>query len=112
MGALWFMNNERFLSMDEGLRRVIVDGFDALQQATFASPKRKEIAAYEEFVEAGGDIYVPTPEEKAQFQEAATPVYDWFRENVDRGDEVLDMFMAAVEEAQAEVDAARAADLN
>lgn len=112
MGALWFMSNDRFMSMDENLRRVIVDGFAALQQATFASPKRKEIAAYQEFLASGGDIYVPSPEEKAAFQEAAAPVYDWFRENVDRGGEVLDLFTAAVEAATVEVDAARAADLN
>ena len=60
MGALWWMNNDRFLSMPEDLRRVVMDGFYQLQQATFASPKRKSIAAYEAFVEGGGDIYVPT----------------------------------------------------
>ncbi|MEM7197009.1 MAG: TRAP transporter substrate-binding protein DctP, partial [Pseudomonadota bacterium] len=43
MGALWWMNNDRFLSMPEDLRRIVVDGFYALQQATFASPKRKSI---------------------------------------------------------------------
>jgi hypothetical protein len=85
MGALWFMNNERFMNMSEANRRVVLDGFYALQQATFASPKRKAIDAYDAFVEGGGDIYVPTPEEKAQFAEAAEPVQDWFRENVDGG---------------------------
>jgi TRAP-type C4-dicarboxylate transport system substrate-binding protein len=65
MGALWYMNNEKFISMPEDLRRVVVDGFYALQQATFASPKRKSIEAYEDFVAGGGDLYVPTPAEKA-----------------------------------------------
>src|SRR6056297_2617097 len=64
MGALWFMNNEKFMSMPEELRKVVVDGFYQLQQATFASPKRKSIEAYEAFVAGGGDIYVPSPEEK------------------------------------------------
>jgi hypothetical protein len=36
------------------MRRVVVDGFAALQQATFASPKRKSIEAYKEFAEIGG----------------------------------------------------------
>jgi TRAP-type C4-dicarboxylate transport system substrate-binding protein len=27
MGALWWMNNEKFMSMPEDLRRVVVDGF-------------------------------------------------------------------------------------
>ena len=68
MGALWWMNNDKFMGMDEELRQVVVDGFSALQQATFASPKRKSIAAYEEFKSVGGDLYVPTPDEKAAFK--------------------------------------------
>jgi TRAP-type C4-dicarboxylate transport system substrate-binding protein len=100
MGALWYMNNQRFMSMPEDLRRVIVDGFYRLQQATFASPKRKAIPAYEAFVEAGGEIYVPTPEEKEAFAEAAQPVYQWFQDNVDGGPEVYDAFTAAIAEAE------------
>ena len=50
MGALWWMNNENFMAMPEDMRRVVVDGFAALQQATFASPKRKSIQAYSDFV--------------------------------------------------------------
>jgi TRAP-type C4-dicarboxylate transport system substrate-binding protein len=112
MGALWWMSNDTFLSMPEDLRRVVVDGFYALQQATFASPKRKAISAYEEFVAGGGDLYVPTPAEKQAFREAAAPVYDWFQSNVARGEEIFDALTEAVAEAEAEVGAARAADLN
>lgn len=111
MGALWWMNNDKFLSMDEGLRRVVVDGFAALQQATFASPKRKSIQAYADFVAGGGTLYVPTPEEKAMFAEAAAPVQDWFRGNVDGGDEILDALIAAVAEAEADLNEGRMMDL-
>jgi len=112
MGALWWMNNDNFMAMPEDLRRVVVDGFSALQQATFASPKRKSIEAYEAFVEGGGDIYVPTPEEKAAFAAAAAPVKDWFRENVDGGGEMLDALLAATAEVEAELAEAYASDLN
>jgi TRAP-type C4-dicarboxylate transport system substrate-binding protein len=112
MGALWFMNNENFLGMPEDMRRVVVDGFSQLQQATFASPKRKSIEAYQAFVEGGGDLYVPTPEEKAAFAEAATPVQGWFRENVDGGDQILDALISAVAAAEAELEADYASDLN
>ncbi|WP_298836662.1 TRAP transporter substrate-binding protein DctP [uncultured Roseobacter sp.] len=112
MGALWWMNNEKFNSMPEDMRRVVVDGFYALQQATFASPKRKSIAAYEQFVAEGGDLYVPTPEQKAAFKEGAAPVFDWFKANVGRGEEIFDALTAAVAEAEADVNAARDADLN
>ncbi|MEL6809567.1 MAG: TRAP transporter substrate-binding protein DctP, partial [Pseudomonadota bacterium] len=112
MGALWWMSNQNFMAMPEDMRRVVVDGFYALQQATFASPKRKSIAAYEEFVAGGGDLYVPTPEQKAAFAEAAAPVNDWFTANVARGDEILAALQTAVAEAEADVNAARDADLN
>lgn len=112
MGALWWMNNEKFTSMPEDMRRVVVDGFYALQQATFASPKRESIKAYEAFVADGGDLYVPTPEEKAAFKEAAAPVYDWFKANVGRGEEIFGALETAVAEAEEQVNADRAADLN
>ncbi len=112
VGAFWWMSNERFIALSPEQREIVVDGFAALQQATFASPKRKEIAAYQEFVEAGGEIYVPSAEEKAAFKEAVAPVFDWFRENVDGGAEVLDLLTASVAEAEAAVEAERAADIN
>jgi TRAP-type C4-dicarboxylate transport system substrate-binding protein len=112
MGALWWMSNANFTALPEEMRRVVVDGFYALQQATFASPKRKSIQAYEDFVAGGGDLYVPTPDQKAAFAEAATPVYDWFKGNVARGDEIFTALTDAVAAAEADVNAARAADVN
>ena len=112
MGALWFMNNEKYSGMSDEMKRVVIDGFYALQQATFASPKRKSIQAYQDFATGGGDIYVPTPEEKAAFKAAAAPVYDWFKANVDGGEAIFNALTASVEAATAEIDAARAADLN
>ncbi len=112
MGALWWMNNDKFKAMPEELRQVVIDGFSALQQATFASPKRKSIEAYQAFVAGGGDLYVPTPEEKAAFKTAAAPVYDWFKANVRGGPEVLDALTAAVASAEADVKAQNMKDLN
>ncbi len=112
MGALWWMSNETFMSMPEDLRRVVVDGFADLQQATFASPKRKSIQAYADFVAGGGTLYVPTPAEKAEFREAAAPVYDWFKDNVRGGEEIFDAMVSAVAEAEADIEAGMAADLN
>ena len=112
MGALWWMNNDKFMSMPEGLRTVVADGFYQLQQATFASPKRKSIQAYADFVAGGGDLYVPTPAEKAAFKEAAAPVYDWFKSNVDGGEEVFNAFTAAVNKAEADVCGGRSKDIN
>ena len=112
MGALWWMNNDKFMSMPEGLRTVVADGFYQLQQATFASPKRKSIQAYADFVAGGGDLYVPTPAEKAAFKKAAAPVYNWFKSNVDGGEEVFNAFTAAVNKAEADVGGGRSKDIN
>jgi len=104
MGALWYMNNDRFMGLDEGQRRVVVDGFAALQQATFASPKRKSIEAYKEFAAIGGSIYVPTMEERAQFKEAAAPVFEWFKTNVQGGSTFYDLLVAEAAKASEMID--------
>jgi len=106
------MNNAKFMGMPEDLRRVVVDGFAALQQATFASPKRKSIQAYSDFVAGGGDLYVPTPAQKQQFKSAAAPVYDWFKANVKGGPEIFDALTSAVAEAEAGLSAGMAKDIN
>ncbi|MHA1564794.1 MAG: TRAP transporter substrate-binding protein DctP [Alphaproteobacteria bacterium] len=112
MAALWWMNNERYMGMSDEQKGVVLDGFKALQQATFASPKRKSIQAYQDFVSGGGTIYVPTPDEKAQWQAAATPVYDWFAGNVEGGETWLSRLRASAGEAEAQIDAENAGRLN
>lgn len=111
MGALWWMSNDKFMSMPSDMRTIVVDGFSQLQQATFASPKRKSIQAYADFVAGGGDLYVPTPDEKAAFKDAAAPVYDWFKANVKGGEEVFNALTAAVADAEKTLSAGRAADI-
>ena len=112
MGALWWMNNAKYQSMPKELRRVITDGFYALQQATFASPKRKSIKAYEDFVAGGGNLYVPTPDQKAMFKKSASPVYDWFKANVKGGPEVFTALTSAVADAEGRMASDYGQDLN
>ena len=112
MGALWWMSNDKFKSMPVSMRRVVVDGFAALQQATFASPKRKSIKAYEDFVKGGGNLYVPTPAQKASFKKAATPVYKWFKSNVKNGTVVFNALTYAVSKAEADISVGMTQDLN
>src|SRR5210317_257817 len=111
MGALWWMNNAKYQSMPKELKKVITDGFYALQQATFASPKRKSIQAYQDFTAGGGDLYVPTPEEKAAFKKAASPVYDWFKSNVKGGGQIFDALTSAVADAEKKASSAYDKDL-
>ena len=112
MGALWWMSNDTFMSMPHDMRRVVVDGFAALQQATFASPKRKSIKAYEAFVAGGGNHYVPTPAQKASFKKAATPVYDWFKSNVKNGSKIFNALTSAVTKAEGDIESGTLQDIN
>lgn len=111
MGGMLWMNNEKFTSMPADMRTVVMDGFSALQQATFASPKRKSIQAYKDFVAGGGDLYVPTPEQKAKFKAAAEPVYGWFTKNVKGGPAVFDALTSAVAETEARLAKGMAMDI-
>ncbi|WP_102868594.1 TRAP transporter substrate-binding protein [Pseudovibrio exalbescens] len=83
MGGLWIMNNTKFESMPEDLQKVVVDAVHAQNQFLRSYPKWREFSAYEEFVEAGGEIYNPTVEERASFRAAAQPVIDQFLANAD-----------------------------
>ena len=58
------------------------------------------------------DRAVWTLKSEAAFAEAAKPVQDWFRDNVDGGDKILDALIEAVEKAEADLQAAYDADLN
>ncbi len=111
MSAFWWMSNDTFTKMPEDIRAIVDDGFYQLQQATFASPKRKSIKAYEDFVAGGGDLYVPTEEEKEAFVEAAQPVYEWFTANVSGGEEMLADLNSKVEAVESEIAANRASDI-
>lgn len=111
MGAMWWMSNQTFTGMPEDMRVIVNDGFYQLQQATFASPKRKSIPAYEEFTAGGGDIYVPNDAEKEAFATAAQSVYEWFASNVDGGEEILATLRAEVQSVQDQMDANRSRDI-
>ena len=110
MAALWLMNNDFFMSMPTDMRKIVADGFDNLKNVTTAFPKRRQIEAYEEFKKAGGKIYVPTPEEKAQFVEAAKPLKDWYAKKF--GKEWLDKLDAAIKQAKMDLDKQYAMELN
>ncbi len=111
MGALWWMNNAKFMGMPDNLKRVVVDGFAQLQQATFASPKRKSIKAYEEFVAGGGDLYVPTTEQKAMFKASAAPVYDWFKGNIKNGPAIFDSLVSEAAKSEEKIDGGAMMDI-
>jgi len=101
MGAMWMMNNDALMAMTPEQRKIVDDGFNALRWTAIVMPKRRQIEAYEAFTEAGGEIYVPTAEEKAQFIEVSAPVYDMYTET--HGTEWLDVLKGSIEECESSI---------
>lgn len=79
MAALWWMNHDFFMDLSPEQRKIVHDGFHHLKTVTRAMPMRRAIDAYETFKKANGEVYVPTPEERTAFEEAATGMKDWFK---------------------------------
>jgi len=106
MGALWFhWSNDRFMGMDEGMRRVIVDGFSALQQATFASPKRKSIAAYEEFCRPVAVTFMCQLLKKKPCSAKPLRLYSTgFKENIREGETFYQALVDAAATAEEKID--------
>ncbi|MEO0880504.1 MAG: C4-dicarboxylate ABC transporter substrate-binding protein, partial [Pseudomonadota bacterium] len=83
---------------------IVFDGFQHLKTVTRALPMRRQIAAYETFKEAGGEIYVPTPAEKRAFQDAVSGMRGWYSKNY--GEIWLTRLDDAVNACEAATDAA------
>jgi len=75
-----------------------------LKTVTRGVIKRREIDAYREFEASGGSLYVPTPEEKTLFREAASGMRDWYVEQY--GEEWLGRLDTAIEACESEIDSA------
>lgn len=104
MAALWWMSDSSFKGLPTDLQKVVVDGFHHLRQVTRAFPKRRQIAAYEEFKKSGGKIYVPTPAQKAEFQKAVAPMKTWFTKKF--GARSLDQLNGYIQSCEQSIDAA------
>jgi tripartite ATP-independent transporter DctP family solute receptor len=106
MASLWIMNEDAYQALTPEQKRIVNDGFHDLGQVCFAFPKRRAIEAYEEFKKAGGDIYVPTPEEKDAFRKAAAPLQKWYTDKYGKeGEELLYEYKAAIKMAEEKLDA-------
>ena len=103
MAALWWLNNDFWDGLSAGEKRVVYDGFQHLKDVTRAAPMRNAIAAYNAFREAGGEIYVPTTEEKKAFQDATSGMRDWFIGQY--GDEWVIKLDAAIADCETAIDA-------
>ena len=107
MGGVWVMNNDRFNSFPDELKRVIIDGVAAQNQFLRVYPKWKEFDAYETFRKAGGTIYTPTAAEKQAFKDATAPVRDYFlKAEGEDGKVWLERFESEIKSCETSLDAA------
>ncbi|SNT76230.1 TRAP transporter substrate-binding protein DctP [Paracoccus seriniphilus] len=101
----WWMSDPWLKSLPEDLQVVVADGFHELSKTCNGLPGALYLEKYEKFVESGGEVHIPTEEEKASFLPGQQPVIDWF---VDKyGSEYYDLVRAAVDRAEAEIAAER-----
>lgn len=107
MGALWWFSEIAWKGLPEDVRRIVFDGFTHLRTTTRAFPMRRQIEAYTEFKKQGGEIYVPSAEEKKQFQQASSGMRKWYSDKY--GNEWLDKLDSAVKDCEAKIDAEFAA---
>lgn len=103
MFLFWWMNDTALKSYPPEIQQVVLDGFHHMTTVANNDPKYTQLAAYEAFRKVGGQVYVPTPEEKAQFVDSVKPLKAWFVERY--GAEWLDALETAIAEAEAEIKA-------
>ena len=100
ISSLVLMLNEDFYqTLPEDLKQVVTMGGIVAQESMRGANCANEELALQGLKDSGMNIYIPTKEEKATFQDASQePVLKWLKGEV--GDEYVSGFMTAVEEAK------------
>jgi tripartite ATP-independent transporter DctP family solute receptor len=106
--AFWWLNEAWYQKLPDDLKPLVLDGIKQAAVLQTQVNKYLETVLTDEFLEAGGQIYAPTPAEKATFQAAKPVMRDWFINNIEDGKLWYDKLEAAVKQAEMEVDTARA----
>lgn len=110
MFLFWWMNDDFLQGLSPDLKRIVASGFHHMTSMASDDPKFTALAGYAAFKERGGEVYVPTPEEKAQFVESVQPLKQWY---VDRfGDKWLKLLEESIAQAQMEIEEEDARLLN
>lgn len=102
----WWMADTWLQSLPEDLQGVVADGFHELTKTCNGLPGALYLEKYEKFVASGGEVHIPSEEEKATFLPGQQPVIDWFVGKY--GAEYYDLVQAAVDRANADIDAEKA----
>jgi tripartite ATP-independent transporter DctP family solute receptor len=101
MFLFWWMNDTAFQSYPKDIKKVVLDGFHHMTSMANNDPKYTALPAYKAFKAKGGEVYVPTAAEKAQFVEKVQPLKKWFTDKY--GDEWLVLLEKSIADAEAEI---------
>ena len=85
MAGYWWMNNEKFMSLPNDLKQVMVDGFDALSWFIREYNKYAEASAFET-LRRREVPYTGQQNKSLSFQEKAKAVEEWFSQNASERD--------------------------
>ena len=99
--GFWLMNERSYRLMPLDLQQIVQLGFDELRRITLTFPDNREAEALDTFRADGGQIYVPTVDEKRSFVAAAGRVSTWFMDIY--GYEWLVWLEGAIAEAEREL---------
>lgn len=97
--AFWWMSDQWLQGLPEDLQDLVVDGVRQASMIQSDWNKEYDARALKEFEGFGGQIYVPSPEEKATFIAARDKMKVWYAEKY--GDKWLKKFEKAVADAEA-----------
>jgi TRAP-type transport system periplasmic protein len=96
--------NQDFLdSLPPDLKQLTVAGIRQMSTMQLHFNKAIEAQTTKEFIEAGGEIYVPNEKEMETFRAVKEPMRDWFVEQF--GEEWYDAYAGAAAECETSVDA-------
>ncbi|MCF7935186.1 MAG: DctP family TRAP transporter solute-binding subunit [Synergistales bacterium] len=97
---IMFINNGVWKSLSESQQQAVFEGAQLFKITQRALTERQVQTGIQHLKDEGMAVYVPTPEEKAQFRELSQPaVLTYVREQI--GDKWVDEVIAAVDEASA-----------
>ena len=99
--GFWLMNERSYRLMPLDLQQIVQLGFDELRRITLAFPDDREVQAFDTFRADGGQVYVPTADEKRAFVTVAGRGSTWFMDVY--GYEWLVWLEGAIAEAEREL---------
>ena len=89
LDRLWAPSLAKAKAERADLQDMVIDGVTQMALIQSSWNKQYEERSLREFVESGGTVYVPTPDERATFMEATDAMKEWFLANVDNAEEWL-----------------------